>query len=307
MDTDNEPVEVIESPTTVTLPDPEPANDDDTNDVAPANDNASPEERQTARREKRAGRTLAYKEQQTRAADAERRLAAADAERQRMAEQIAELRGRTEAIQQQQRVAQPDPHEKQVADLEAKSRRHLATAAAAKDQATADAELNEYHRTQRQAAVLEARRDMQQEMQRFSRNQPDPTQAGMKVALDSEFPWLGANVSARNAADAYIALLISRDKKPNNLATYREACAMAARDFGLGGTAERPSEGRRAAYNGIPSRTGAGGEGGATQLRMSTDDNGKMKIMARQLYPHLDQEDAYKKWLKDVAPGLVPK
>lgn len=304
METETEPVEPVEPVTTVDLPEPPaPADGDDTDVDKPANDNATPEQR-ASRKERRADR---YREQRDRADAADRRASLAEAERSRMAEQIAELRGRTEQIQRQQTQAQGDPYEKAVTDLETKAQRHLAAAANSKDAATAQQEMNEYHRANRQAAVLEARRGFQEDLRRYSQSQPDPAQAGMKVALESEYPWLGGNEQARNAADAYIALLISRDKRPNNLATYREACALAAKDFGLGGTAERASDARRAAYNGVPARNGAGGDDGKTSLQMSTDDHGKMKIMARQLYPSLEPEDAYRKWLKEVGPALARK
>lgn len=307
MDTDEETNEVLEAPTTVTLPEAEPANDNADGDGAePSNDNGFPEDR-TTRREKRAQRTASYKEQQTRAADAERRFAAADAERQRLSEAIAELRGRTEAMQRAQYQTQPDPHEAQVSALEAKAQRHLAAAANAKDPATATAEMTEYNKALRSASVMEARRELQGDMQRMARSMPDPAQAGMKVALEADYPWLAGNEAARNAADAYIALLISRDKRPSNLATFREACALAAKDFGLGGAVERPSEARRAAYNGISARNGAGGDDGRTQLQMSGKDAEALRKMAAFRYPALDAEDAYKKWLREHGPALARK
>lgn len=303
MDTETESTEVVETPTTVTLPDAAPpANDNTDDDAAPSNDNATPEQR-ASRRERRADR---FREARERADGAERRLAAAETERQAMAQQIAELRGRQEAMWRQQTQTQGDPYEKQINDLEAKAKRHLATAASSKDQAVADAELSEYHKTLRAASALDARRETAAAMERFRGSMPDPATSGMRVSLESEFPWLPSNEAARNAADAYIALLMNRDKRPNNIATYREACAMAARDFSLGGN-EKASAASRAAYNGISARTGAGGDDGRTHLQMSSDDNGKMKIMAKQLYPHLEPEDAYKKWLKDVGPGLAKK
>lgn len=305
--TEPETVETDETPVTVTLPEPESTSTEpDGNDNEPANDNATPEQRIT-RREKREQRNASYKEQQSRAQEYERRFAEADASRQRLETQLAEMRGRTEQMQRQATQAQGDPVERQITELSAKARRHLAAAANAKDPETANTEMDEYHKAQRRAAVIEARQEMRGDMQQMQRSMPNPEQAGMKMALVSDYPWLESNESARNAADAYIALLLSRDKRPNNLATFREACALAARDFGLGGAVERPSAARRSAYNGVTARNGAGGDDGRLQLQMSTDDNGKLKTMARQMYPQLEPDEAYKRWLRDVAPKLSKK
>lgn len=293
--------EPIEGGTTITLPDPEPpANDNGQDDPAPGNAVEAQEARQS-RKERREGR---LREEQRRAESAEGRLREAVEAQQRMQEQLAELRGRTEAIQRHQAQQEGDPYERRMADLEARSRRHLNAASQAKDAATADAELNEYHRSQREASVLAARREMAAEFERFGRSLPDPETAGMKVTLSSEFPWLATNKQARDAADGYIGVLRAKGR-PNNLATFREACAMSAKDFSLGGAPERQSEGRRAAYNGVSSREGGSDEG--TMLRVPPGDEDKLRKMATAARPDLEPEAAWKHWLGTTGRKLARK
>lgn len=303
MSNELEPAESIDTPTTVTIPEPESHDDGGEQDASPANDNATAEQRAT-RKERRADR---YREARESAQNAERMLAQERTERQRLSEQIAELRGAQQAMQRQTTQAQPDPYEKQIVDYDAKAQRHLAAAANAKDQATSQAEMAEFYKAMRGSAAVEARRERDADMQRFVASQPDAEQAGMKVALSADYPWLQNNARARDLADSYIGQLMSRDGKAYNLSTIREACALAARDLGLGGAGERPSDARRAAYSGMTARTGAGGDDGRTHLQMSSDDNGKMKKMAQQLYPSDEPEVAYKKWLKNVGAGLASK
>lgn len=302
MSNELEPAETIDTPTTVTIPEPESNDDGGDQDAAPANDNATADQRAT-RKERRADR---YREARDAASNAERMLAQERTERQRLAEQVAELRGAQQAMQRQTQQSQPDPYEKTISDLETKAQRHLSAAANAKDAQTAQQEINEYHRALRAAGTAEARREREADMQRYRASQPDPEQAGMKVALSADYPWLQNNTRARDLADSYIGQLMSRDGKAYNLTTIREACALAARDLGLGGAAERSAT-SRSAYNGMSARTGAGGDDGRTHLQMSSDDNGKMKKMAAQLYPSDEPEVAYKKWLKNVGSGLASK
>lgn len=311
MSLDTETTEAIETPTTITVPETEPVADNDadisTDTRGAANDNSTTEQR-ASRKERREERARTHREALQAATDANARLAEYQQRERRMSEQIAELRGRTEQIQRQQAAAAGDPFDKAVSDLEDRAARHLRAAASATTAETQAAEMREYHKANRQAAVIEARREMQGDFQRFGQSLPDPEQAGMKVTLAAEFPWLTSSDQARTAADGYVGVLVAKGRPANSLATFREACALAAKDFNLGGTpTERPTEARRAAYAGISGREGDGGDDGRLRLQMSGDDAEKLKKLAAQMYPALDREDAYKKWLQNVGPKLRSK
>lgn len=311
MNTDSETSESLEEPTNIDIPASEPAPDADLSEDtrgAAANDSAASPEQRATRKERREERARTHREALQAASEATARLAASELRERRMQEQIAELRGRTDQMQRQQAAAAGDPYDKAVADLEDRAARHLRAAASATTAETQAAEMREYHKANRHAAVIEARREMQGEFQRFGQSLPDPEMAGMKVTLAAEFPWLTSNDQARTAADGYVGVLVAKGRPANSLATFREAAALAAKDFNLGGMAtERPSEARRAAYSGISGREGDGGSDGNLRLQMSGDDAVKLRTLAAQMYPSLDREDAYKKWLREVGPKVARK
>lgn len=315
MNTDSETNDSLDAPTTIAIPEPEPTGDtggdaDLSTDTrgAPASDSGATPEQRATRRERREERARTHKEALQAAATADARLAEFQVRERRMQEQIAELRGRTEQMQRQQAAAAGDPYDKAVADLEERAARHLRAAASATTVETQAAEMREYNKANRQAAVIEARRELQGDFQRFGQSLPDPEMAGMKVTLAAEFPWLTTNEQARTAADGYVGVLVAKGRPANSLATFREASALAAKDFNLGGmSTERPSEARRAAYAGISGREGDGGDGGGVRLQMSSEDGTKLRTLAAQMYPNLDREDAYKKWVREVGPKVARK
>lgn len=292
-------------PETITVPDVAPSNDNSSDEVSDSTSpsSATPNE-VSARTERRNNRAREHNAARAEAAEARRALEVERGERQRLSEQMAEMRGQQQAMLYQQRQAQGDPYENHIASLEEAAERHLNAAATATTAEQAKASMKEYHKALRQAATAEARRDMAGEIQKYDRSRPDPETAGMKVTLSSEFPWLPSNENARRAADGYIGVLVAKGR-PNNIATYREACAMAARDFRLGGTPERASESRRAAYSGVSGRNGAGAEG--THLQFASGDGDKLRKMAAMRYPELDADAAYKKWQTNVGPRLARK
>lgn len=310
MSTENTSETQVEStPVTVTLEEPAANDNGETNATETETESqgaAAPGDAARPTRKERRANDLRTERQAREAA--EQRLQTVIEEARSTREALAELRGRQHQMFLQQAQQAGDPVERQVTELEAKAERHLAHAATAaqnRDEATRQSEMREYHKANRDAAVLEARRHMEAEFRRFGQSQPDPEMAGMKVNLASEFPWLSSNDSARRAADGYIGVLMAKGR-PNNLATFREACSMAARDFSLGGAPERPSDARRAAYGGVPSREG-GGDDGRTTLRMEGNVSESIGKMATQLFPNLEPEEARKRWLREIGPGLARK
>lgn len=287
----------LEAPATLNIPETEPV--DDTEPAAPAaNDNANPDERRPTRKERKDTR---FRDAQVAARDAERRLASYEDERRKHAADLAEMRGRLSAYEQrQQQAPRPDGHEGQVQAAHREAIAKLKAAAQSNDPAASEAAMMEYHAALTRASKLEANRDMQQQLAEFRRSMPDPQVAGMAASLAQEFDWLPTNGAARKLADGYLAMLIENKKRPANLATFREACAMAGRDFGLGGGAtERPSEARRAAFNGISGREGVGaGDDDEGKLRVPQSDIPNLKKMAHAAYPELEPDQAFGKWLK---------
>lgn len=301
----DEPVEAVESPVNITIPEPEPANDN-AGDEGGAAEPTGPQ-RQT-RQERKEMRFRHLTEARTRADDAERRLASEAEERRKMSVELAELRGRQQAYEQTRRQEAGDPVQKRIADAHAQAYKKLQAAANSQDPARSEEAMREYHETLTSAAEVAAERRMQAQLDRFRQSMPDPNQQRTWGVLTTEFDWLESNPAARAMADGYIGYLMQAKGRPGGIQTYREACAMAAKEFGLGGTVERPSESRRSAYNGVPARASAqSSDEGRNQLQVSGEDATKMRRMAAKLYPEMDQEAAYKKWLGTVGPKLMRK
>ncbi len=252
------------------------------------------EERQS-RRDRRAARVDTEAAQRERD-EYKRQFDEMRAENARQREEMARLQGFVAAGFQQRE----NPVDKQIVDLEEKSLQHLNNAAGAKDPATARREMTEYHKLQRQIGRLEGQSDLDKRFGEFQQGMPDPEMAGMKVSLGSEFPWLSNNEAARNAADGYIAVLRSRGK-PDNLATYREACAMAARDFGLGGH-QPPTNGQRGRYSGAPAGEGAAG---SEQHSSSIAWDDHYQKLAQSAFPQDDPDTAKAKWLQKIGPKFI--
>jgi hypothetical protein len=296
---DSEPVE---SPVNITIPEPEePANDNGTSDIPQA---ASGEPRPTRAQQKEM-RFRHLTEARTRADQAERRLAAEGEERRKLALEVAELRGRQQAeYARRQYEEQGDPTEKRISEAHDAAWKKLQAAATSQDAERSAEAMREYHQALTQASEIAAERKIAAEMNKFRQSMPDPQTQRMKDALESEFEWLGSNAAARTLADGYVGYLTAQKGRPWNLQTYREACAMAAKEFGLGGGAGRPSDARRAAYSGVPGRSSGAGGGGGDQLQVTSDDAGRLKKMATKLYPEMEPDAAYKKWLGTVGQRL---
>lgn len=170
-------------------------------------------------------------------------------ERERLAVELAEIRGRLAAQPSSAPAAAqgPDPDQ---ARLEALEKRRIERYAANDWDSASEAEREIYRIT--------ARREWK-EMQKSAPQQqaPDPTQ----WVLASEFPWLTSNNNARRAADGWINILTAKGE-PDNIETYRKACRMAANDLNLTRGPLPPTTGaQRQLYGGTPpSRDVSGGD-----------------------------------------------
>lgn len=292
----NEP---LEGATTLNIPEPEASNDNGADDEPGARAGETPaqtEERRLTRKERKDNR---FNDARKAAADAEKRLASYEEERRTHARELAEMRGQLTAFQQQRqldaRQQRQDPATDKVKEAQARAMAKLQAAAASTNPAASAAAMEEYHSAMTEAAELAAERRMQVQLDQFRRSMPDPQSQGMATTLASEFDWLPSNVPARQLADGYVAMLVSKGRQPG-LGTYREACAMAARDFGLGGAGERPSDARRAAFAGVRGQTS--GDDAPTKLSIPNADMGPLKKMAIARYPELEPDAAMGKWLK---------
>ena len=246
-----------------------------------------------SRKERRENKLREAREAAAASDDLRRQLAEERAERQRDREQLAELRGRFEATQKQE---QPDPHEARLQELRDKAQRHLSASATSQDQATATKELKAYHDTLEDIADVRAERKFAQKGQEWQRQQPDVSVQAQKVALEQEYPWLSSNKEARGTADGYYNILVYGPKKrPQNLATLKEACALAAKEHGLGGTptASDASKGRY----GIPTGQTGGSQNGSPRSLSVETMTSEQKTLAELQYQSLAPEAAHKKWL----------
>lgn len=290
-------------PATLNIPETEPANDTTPDIDVVANDNATPDDRRPTRKERKDTR---FRDAQVAARDAERRLASYEDERRKQATELAEMRGRLTAYEQrQQQRPAPDNHEANVQAAHREALAKLKAAASAGDPAASEAAMMEYHAALTRAARLEASRETRQQIEAMRKSMPDPQTTGMATTLAQEFDWLPTNGAARQMADGYVGWLINTKGRQPGLATYREACAMAAKEFGLGGSVERPSEARRAAYNGISGREAAGSsDEDETRLRVPQSDIPKLKLLAHARFPELEPDAAFGKWLKENGSKL---
>lgn len=295
--------EPLEAPTTITIPDadPPPSNDND----EPAAPDGPPTRRHT-HADRKANKDARFQEA-IKAAEEARVQARAETEaRQRLEAQVNEMRARQVAFEHQQR-ASADPGKQKINEAHANAWKKLQHAAAA-DPARSEEAMREYHEALTTAAEVAADRRMEAQLERFRQSQPDPQVMRQRNSLASEFEWLETNAAARAMADGYVGYLTAQKGRPWTLATYREACAMAAKEFGLGGAVDKPSAASRAAYGGVPGTTGAGADDdGKMQIQASGEDAGKMRKLAKARYPELEPDDAWRKWLKNEGSRLGRK
>lgn len=297
--------EPVEAPATIDIPEPaEPANDNN-QDSQPqaASPNGPPTQRQTRGERKEERYRLVQRME-----EADRRAATAEAARKHLEARLAEVDARQRMMEQRAQAGAEDPHQKKIQEAHENAWKKLRAAAASPDPATSESSMREYHEALTAASEAAAERRMEAQLQRFRQSQPDPAQSRAWGVLTGEFEWLEQNHAARAMADGYIGYLVNKGR-PNTMATYREACALAAKQFGLGGAAtERPSDARRAAYGGVPGRAGAAdADDGTTQIQVPREDVAKLERMAHLRYPELEKGDAYKKWLGREGKAMATK
>lgn len=225
-------------------------------------------------------------------------------ERQRLANELAEMRGRLEERQQQtQQVDRQAQTKSKIAELRKQAKFHLFLSAKATDQATADREWDEHKRLEDEANDL--RDDMRDEARwekrrgEITSNLPDPTAQAEVNFLNTRFPWLEGSKKAQALADVHMREMIAAGS-PATRETAVAAIAWAGKTLGLGGNGTAPTNGQRALYNGIPSGEGAGSGNERKTIKMGRHE----EAMARAAYPHLEAKDAYKQWAKDVTARL---
>lgn len=244
-----------------------------------------------------------WQETKARAAEAEalrQENEAMRAEQQRQAEMIAELRGRTEAIQMQTQRQEISPEDR-VETLREQATDTLRALNETKDQDTAKRLLKQWFslNDQIQDVRLEARDSRLRET--LTQNMPDPVVMAQRSTVETEFPWMSTNAAAREAAIGYEKVLISRGK-PANMATSREAILMAARDHGLGGDSG-PSATSKQRFSLPSSRDAGGSEGNSRTVAM----NDGLKKMAEAMYPSLEAPAAWAKWAAGPGQRMLAK
>lgn len=274
----------------------EEAGSDDTEESGAETQETTSEDR-PSRKERRANKLAEANRAASEASELRRELAEERAARQRHAEELAEMRGQLNARQQQDK---PDPFDGKLKELREKRNRHLAASATAASKEHAERELDAYHEALEEIDELRGERRQSKNGQE-RQQQPDYTQVAQKMALESEFPWLASNKAARTMADGYVNVLVGKGR-PMGMATYKEACALAAKDLGLGGTGGQSNgKGRFSVPSG---RTGASGEAGSSSFS-ANDMTRQQEALAEQLYNHLPKEQAHAKWARDVYPKTV--
>lgn len=228
------------------------------------------------------------------AAEIRRALEAERGERQRIDRELAELRATARTVAERNT---DDGFKQKLTQLRAKANQHLVIAAQNdKNPAIAQREMEAYYDTLDE--IQDARHEHRESRRQPAQTQsgPDPAALAMWSALSAEHDWLNddAHVKARQSAGHYASALIAQGK-PDNLQTYREACAMAAQAFKIGGR-QAPTSGQRARYTGVPSRSGDSENDGREVVRMGRHE----ESMAEAAYAHLPPEEAHKAWARDV-------
>lgn len=265
----------------------------ETDVAAAAPDAAAAAEARETRRERRAN---AFAEMKREAAESRAALDAERQERQRLAEQFAEMRGRMDA----QRDAGPKPEDVEKDRLKAirgEIEEQLRLCSEGK------ATMDRYHDLEEERQEIIASRNARKAWQENEKNRPDPRVEAARSSLEEQFPWLATHPQARQTADGYINLLAAKGSDPRSMATWKAACALAAKDWKLGGGGSVPSDGQKKRYGGVSGNEGQGGGGESTSGRMSEED----KKIAEARYGDLSPEQAHAKWQKKIGSKMAQK
>lgn len=220
-------------------------------------------------------------------------------ERARLAEQVAELRGRTEAIQQQSRRAEPEPQDR-VTSLRQRATDTLRAMNEAKDPEAQQRLLNQWYDLNDQIQDVRDEARWAQRREQIAQQMPRTPSADQRM-LESEFPWLGSNEAATQVAMG-IEKRLWKEGKPANVQTSRMAAAEAAKVMGLGGGSP-PSEASRRKFALPSSREGANDAPGPRTMSL----NEAQKKMAEAAYPGLEAPEAWSKWASTVGQRVLAK
>ena len=166
-----------------------------------------------------------------------------DQELQELREKIARLEGVVSARPQETKP-ETDEATKRIDELTAQADRDLEMASTKGDQKAMD----RYYASQREIGRLIARQEFAELVKTLPKPEHGPS--AIQALVESEYPWLATNERARRwAANAEDQLIL--EGRPPTLATTKEALALAAVKFHLGGARPQTADLRR--YGGVQS------------------------------------------------------
>jgi hypothetical protein len=237
-------------------------------------------------------------------------------ERERLAQEFAEFRGKYQATEEmRQRREAPDLYAAKIAELEDEAQMILEKVAGTRDVAEQKALMKKWNEKQREAVKLDWQRDQEKNERENPRQQQAPQMdaraTAIWVAIEADYPAIADQGNAgkqfRSVADRYLDSLVAGGK-PENLATFRAACAMAAKELKIGGH-QASSNGQRGAYGGYPNGDGAGGRGGDGRptLEVGPQQRALALALANRSGSGMSQEEATADWLKKVGPRVAKR
>lgn len=253
-----------------------------------------------------------FQEAQETARLAREEAAAERRERERLASEIAELRGRfSEAQRREQQQAQPDKYADKIAALEDEAQLILQQVANSKDPTEQKSLMKKWNEKNREAIRLDIQRDNEKKerenpQQRQTQGM-DPRSVAIWTALEADYPIIAdggkSGAAFRAQTDLHLNVLIAQGK-PDNLATFKAAAALAARDLKVGGHDGKPNRG---AYSGNGNGDGAGGAGGngTGTVEWGPQQKALARALANRLGEGWSDDEAKAQWLKRVGPGVA--
>ncbi len=244
-------------------------------------------------------------------------LAAERRERERLAAQVAEMNGRWQQQQEQSQRDAKDPYADRISALEDEAQLLLEKVSTTKDPAEQRELLKKYNAKMREASKLDFKRDQEKDARENPKQQQQqqgmsPRDVAMWTALEADYPMIAnkdrGGQTFRATADLYINKLIA-EGKPDNLATLRAACALAAKELKIGGHDERASNGQRGAYGGHANGDGGGGRGdnGRPSVEFGPQQRALAMALANRSGKGYDEAEAKADWLRRVGPGVAKR
>lgn len=265
----------------------------------PADDSGEAEPPKLTRAEARKARAAEHKELE----DLRAWRKTAEENQQAQAQQIAEMRGYLAAQAQQQQEG-PDPREEKIKQLRTEARQHLYNAQSARSPEVAEAEFARFQEKTEEAGAIRAHAAIMADVNPRFANQLDPAEQRRVAAMVMEFPWLETNEGA-----AAMAMAKERELQRNQggrtptPAQSRAILADVAKTLGLGGHSNGSPN--RAAYSGVPSRQGGGGDGAGRMLINPANLSDSQKKLAQLAYPQFEPAVARKTWAARMNKALA--